>query len=119
MKRREKGSDPRRAGGDIAGPGGPYGLNDVIVDIRDAVLLDGCEVTMIGMVREGEVDENPAVALKLSGKINQRDERADIVFLAPREGAADIFANILGLAARSGDEKFIAALNAAIADVPT
>lgn len=47
MAERRSSDDPRTAGGDIAGPGGPYDEGAVIFDTRNAVLLDNTSVAKL------------------------------------------------------------------------
>jgi hypothetical protein len=97
-----KPTDPRRPGGSIAGFGGSYDENQTVVDVSKAVLLDACEVAIVGGVRHGVLDPKPITALLLAGRINKTEERAHILFLLDEDGAAAIVTELIGVAHRSG-----------------
>lgn len=90
-------TDPRKAGGDIAGPSEPHGRNDAVVNTEYAVLLDAVEVVQVESNTGGE----PVAGLALHGRINRTQERADILFLMDGDGMAAIASELVGLAARS------------------
>lgn len=102
-----RGTDPRRAGGDAASPGGPFDRNSVVIDTTDAVLLDSTVAAL------AHFDDRDVVTLVLSGRINRTTERARVAFLMDEIGAADVIAQLVGLGARAGGT-FGAALMAAI-----
>lgn len=93
-------TDPRLPGGDIAGPGGPYDNDGVIVDATKAVLTDN-QVSLIKVGREGEWGEK-AMALLLEGRINKTEERAKILFLVGPDGAAALVSEIVAMCGREG-----------------
>lgn len=95
-------TDPRRPGGDIAGPGGPEDRNAVVLDTSKAVLLDHATAVIAHLTRDGQPVD--AYALMLEGRINQVAERSRVLYLADLEGAADVVAHVLSLARRNGDE---------------
>jgi hypothetical protein len=100
---RKAGTDPRRAGGTIAGPGGPHERNGVVIDTTDSILMDSCTVAMVEPYRDGRlIDTKPWWVLNLAGRINKRDERADIAYLFDMDGAAAIITELLALASRQG-----------------
>jgi hypothetical protein len=95
-------SDPRKAGGDIAGPGGPTERDAVILDTSQAVLLDGATACIAHLSRKGvPVD---ATALMLEGKINGSPDRTRVLYVMDLDGAADVVAHLLALAKRDGNE---------------
>lgn len=103
MAKRPPIGDPRKLGGDLAGPGGPNERNSVIVDTRNAVLLDGVDVALVELRRAGQpVGELPDLALKLSGRINKTSDRAEVLYLFGEDGAAAIVSELVGLAVRIG-----------------
>lgn len=121
MKPREKdrGDDPRRPGGDISGPGGPYDRDSVIIDARNAVLLDEWVASAI---LEGAAEgDPPAVALMMEGRINRQDERTKIVYLMPATSAGALAAELVALAARAGEDMagVLEGFKQALADLPT
>ena len=95
-------TDPRKLGGGIVGPGGPYDENAVLVDTRNAVILEGTEVAIVGAVRKGVLDEKPIMSLVMLGRINKTDERVQVLYLMNHDGAAALVTELIGLAARAG-----------------
>lgn len=95
-------TDPRKLGGSISGPGGPYDEDAVVLDTRNAVLLEAAEVALLGPVRKGVLDPKPISALVLRGRINKTDERVQALYLMNEDGAAGIVTELLGLASRAG-----------------
>lgn len=93
-------TDPRAAGGDIVGPGGPEEQHSVLINTDKAVLLSYVEACIGHLKQEGKPAD--AVALLLGGKINQSPEQVRILFLMKPQGAADIVAHLLALADRAG-----------------
>lgn len=95
-------SDPRRLGGGIAGPGGPFDEDAVVIDTTNAVILEGVEVCVVGGVRKGVLDSKPIQALVLRGRINKTDERVQALYLLNEDGAAGIVTELIDVAARAG-----------------
>lgn len=57
-----------------------------------------------------------AIAVMLEGRVNQSPDRTRILYLTDSQGAADIVAHLLALAARNGGaEAFADAINASAA----
>jgi len=98
--KRRRPTDPRRLGGDIAGPGGPYDTDGVVVDTTNAVLLDNTTVSLVGVQRNGEPDET-AVSLLLEGRVNQTHDRARVLFMTNADGVAALVTDLLALAKRA------------------
>jgi hypothetical protein len=98
--KRRRPTDPRRLGGDIAGPGGPHDTDGVVVDTTNAVLLDNTTVALVGVQRGGESDE-VAVALMLEGRVNKTPDRVRVLFMTNADGVAALAADLLGLAKRA------------------
>lgn len=90
--------DPRKTGGNIAGPGGPHDRNSVIVDTSNAVLLDGTTVSLV----QTKSSATPVLALLLEGRINQTPDRARNLYLMDGDGAAAIVSELVALAYRTG-----------------
>jgi hypothetical protein len=90
--------DPRPLGGGIAGPGGPYDRDGVVVDTRNAVILDTSNVAMATNPSDGR----RVVAVLLGGKINQSVQRTDVLFLTGADGAAAICTELIAIARREG-----------------
>lgn len=93
-------SDPRAAGGDVAGPGGPAQQDSVVVDIGKAVLLDGSTGVVVHVTR-GD-DSEDAFGLMLEGRINKTTDRSRVLYLADLEGLASVAAECCSLAGRAG-----------------
>lgn len=96
-------TDPRKLGGDIAGPGGPYDEDAVVVSVEHAVLLDNTNVALIETHRDGKFTEK-ALALLMEGRINKTHDRAKVLFLLNGDGAAALVTELVGVAKREGAE---------------
>lgn len=92
--------DPRKAGGDIAGPGGPRDRDAVIIDTTDSVLLDATTVSLM----ETQSDQGVILAALMEGRINQSTERSRVLYLMNGDGAAALITELLALAYRVGPE---------------
>jgi len=111
-------SDPRGGRGDIAGPGGPYDRDAVVVDTTNAVILDYSTVSIVEVARRGEPDET-AVALMLEGRINKTADRTRVLYVMNGDGAAAIVTELLGIAKRAergGDGKLAAEFRQRLGD---
>lgn len=97
--RRRIGGDPRKSGGDIAGPGGPHDRNSVIIDTTHAVILDASTVTQVETLSGA-----PALAMLLEGRIAKTADRARNLYLMNEDGAAALVTELLALAHRMGPE---------------
>jgi len=91
--------DPRKTGGDIAGPGGPHDRNSVIVDTTNAVILDASTVTQVETLTG-----TPALAVLLEGRIARTSDRARNLYLMNEDGAAALVTELIALAHRMGPE---------------
>ena len=110
-------SNPRRPGGNIAGPGGPFDRNAVVIDLRDAVLLGYTEVALVETVNLEHDEKAPAIAMVLAGRINKTTEESRILYLFGFDGAASILSELMGLADRAGPE-FMENLRQRMRDLP-
>lgn len=113
--------DPRRAGGDVAGPGGPFDESGVVIDARDAVLLDEWNLSAILPEREGVKDRQVAMALLMQGRINKQTERSKVLYLGSLEAAASLAAELLAWATRLPSEfslRFLAEFEQAYEAMP-
>lgn len=90
--------DPRKSGGDIAGPGGPTDRHSVVIDATDAVLLDGTTVSLMEV--PGRL--SPILAMLLEGRINKTSDRARNLYLMDEDGAASLVSELVALAYRTG-----------------
>lgn len=116
----ELSDDPRKLGGSIAGPGGPYAAGEFVIDTRNAVILDAVEVAVVGGVRQGVLDPKPITALVLRGRVNKTDDRAQVLFLLNEDGAAGIVTELVGVASRAGwATEFLARVRDRLKDMPT
>jgi len=94
---RQISGDPRKSGGDIAGPGGPHDRNSVIVDTTNAVILDATTVTQVETLTG-----KPALAMMLEGRIARTQDRARNLYLMDEDGAAALISELLALGHRMG-----------------
>lgn len=101
MSRKKSGrrisGDPRKTGGDIAGPGGPHDRNSVIVDSTNAVILDACTVAEVETLTGA-----PGLAVLLEGRIAKTTDRARNLYLMDEDGAAALVTELIALAHRMG-----------------
>ena len=95
-------TDPRNIGGGIVGPGGPFDENAVVIDTRNAVILEATEVAIVGAIRHGVLDPKPITALVLRGRINKTSERVQALYLLNEDGAAGIVTELVDVAACAG-----------------
>jgi hypothetical protein len=91
--------DPRKTGGNIAGPGGPHDRNSVVLDTTDAVLLDSSNVCLME-TGNGSI----VLAMLLEGRINKTTDRARNLYLMNEDGAAALVSELIALAHRIGPE---------------
>jgi hypothetical protein len=75
----------------ITGPGGPHDKGGVIIDTTDAILLDTVNVAIVGTTTTKN-NEEIVIALELEGKINNQQERGEVLYLFDADGAAAIVA---------------------------
>lgn len=103
--RKRPATDPRRAGGDIAGPGGPHDRDAVIVDTTKAILMEYCEVATVALGRRTPdgMETEVGLAMVLAGRINKTPEQARILYLFDSDGAAAIISELMAVATRQGD----------------
>src|SRR5688572_26756051 len=96
------GDEPARDGGsmvDVAGD--PHARGGVLLDVRNAVLVDAVDVCLV----DSKSDTDPIhLALQLAGRINTRDDRATHLYLLNEDGAAGIVSELVALATRIGPE---------------
>lgn len=122
MPPRPSGSDPRKPGGDISGPGGPFDMDSVVIDATDAVLLDQMTAAAVIRMADGVPEEKPTATLMLEGKINKTDERSKVLYMMSLDGAAALVAEVVGLIGRLPDqesrEEFTGALAEAFEKMP-
>lgn len=94
------GDDPRPLGGDIAGPGGPYDRDAVVVDTTNAVIMDYSEVSIVHLGRRNGPSE-AAVALRLDGRINRTADRTRVLYILNGDGVAALITELLGVVKRA------------------
>lgn len=113
--------DPRRPGGDISGPGGPFDASSVVIDTTNAVVLEGVEVAAVDRA-DGEAPgpaAEPILALLLRGRINRTTERAQVLYLVNEDGAAAVITQLIGVADRAGfGQEFVDCVVERLADMP-
>lgn len=96
-EKRIRGTDPRRAGGTYAGPGGAFDRDSQVVDTTDSVLVDDAGALIVHFP-----DGRDVIGLLLSGRINRTEERSSVLSLVDVKGAAQIVAELIGVAVRDG-----------------
>lgn len=111
--------DPRKLRGSISGPGGPYDENAVVLDITNAVILEACEVALMGAVRKGVLDEMPIVTMVLRGRVNKTPDQVQVLFMLNEDGAAGIITQLVGVASRAGwREEFLQRVQERMEEMP-
>jgi hypothetical protein len=109
--------DPRKLGGDIAGPGGPHSEGTVVIDTRNAVLMDSVDVALLN----NPSDARRFASLVLAGRVNRSQDRARVLYLFDADGAAAVVSELIGLAQREGGQfsaDFVERLEARLAEMP-
>lgn len=96
-------ADPRRLGGDMAGPGGSRDRGAVFLDLTDVVLLESTDVCVVDAVRQGALAE-PVIFMVLDGRINKRTDRARVGYTFGPDGAAALITELLAVGDRFGAE---------------
>jgi hypothetical protein len=91
-------TDPRDIPGAMAGPGGPHDRGGVVLDARNALLLETVDVSTVDPERGGRGQQ--AVAMVLGGRINQSQDRASVLILFGTDGAAAIVTELVALFGR-------------------
>jgi hypothetical protein len=96
-------TDPRRLGGDIAGPGGPHDQGAVVIDGTDAILMESLDICVIDQVHAGK-SVGTGIYLVVDGRINKTSERARVGIVCNTDGAAAMVTELLALTHRAGPE---------------
>lgn len=99
-------TDPRKLGGDIVGPGGPKDTGAVLLDMTDCILLGDIAVSTVDAVKDDQ-RSGPLVYMTMSGRINKKNEDAQVGFVFDTDGAAAIITELLALTTRFGTEMLI------------
>lgn len=92
-------TDPRDIPGAIEGPGGPHDQGGVVVDARNALILESVDVSTVDPDRGGRGQS--AIAMSLHGRINQTQDRANVLILFGTDGAAAIVTELMALMGRA------------------
>ena len=93
-------ADAPHSGGDLVDVvGDPHAHGGVVLDIRDAVLMDTMDVALVDTKQDDEV---PAMMLLLGGRVNYQTRRTKQAYLFGPDGAAALTTELAGLAARAG-----------------
>jgi hypothetical protein len=92
-------TNPRRIPGSMAGPGGPHDHGGVVLDARNAVLLETVDVSTVDPEHGGRGQS--AVAMVLDGRINQTQDRVSVLFIFGTDGAASIVTELIALYGRA------------------
>lgn len=92
-------TDPHLIPGDMVGSGGPHEQGQVLLDARHAILMDSMEVSTLDRA------DHFAIAMVLRGRINQTQDRANVLFIFGSDGAAAIITELLALIGRATGRK--------------
>lgn len=119
LRIQQEADDTRALGGAISGPGGPYDEHGVVIDTRNAVILEACEVAVVGGIRDGVLDDKPISALVLRGRINKTADRVQTLYLMNEDGAAGIITQLVGVMSRGGwGEEFMERVQRRMKEMP-
>lgn len=99
-------TDPRELKGAIVGDGGPHETGGVVLDTRNAILLN--DVTVSTVDPEGGGRGREYFAMLLAGRINQTRDDAQVLFIMNTDGAAAVVTQLLALLARANVSPAIA-----------
>lgn len=92
-------TDPRNLKGAIVGDGGPHETGGVLLDTRNAILLN--DVTVSTVDPEGGGRGKEYFAMLLAGRINQTQDDAQVLFVMNTDGAAAVVTQLLALLVRA------------------
>jgi hypothetical protein len=95
----ERSTDPRELKGAIVGDGGPHETGGVLLDTRNAILLN--DVTVSTVDPEGGGRGREYFAMLLAGRINQTRDDAQVLFIMNTDGAAAVVTQLLALLVRA------------------
>jgi hypothetical protein len=83
----------------MSGPGGPHDIGGVVLDARNAVILETVDVSTIDSEHGGRGQS--ALAMVLGGRINQTRERVSVLFIFGSDGAAAVVTELMALYSRA------------------
>lgn len=83
----------------MVGPGGPHDRGGVVLDARNAILMDRVDVSTVDPDHGGRGQS--AIAMVLGGRINQTKDQADVLFIFGTDGVAAIVTELLALLGRA------------------
>lgn len=114
----EQSGDPPTSGGnmvDVAGD--PHARGGVVIDARNAVLMDELDVCLV----DTKQNEPPAMLLMIQGRVNYQTRRTRQAFLFGSDGAAGLATQLIALAGRAGGRfaaEFIELFEQRMAEMP-
>ena len=91
---------PRSGGGMVDVAGDPNAFGGVVLDTREAVLMDELEVCLVD-TKQGD---KPAMMMVLQGRVNYQTRRVKQAYLFGPDGAAGLTVELLALSVRAGGE---------------
>jgi hypothetical protein len=91
--------DARSGGGMVDVAGDPHARGGVVLDTRQAVLMESIDVCLVDTKR----DEAPAMMMVLEGRVNMTTHRTSQAYLFGADGAAGLATELVALAGRAGD----------------
>lgn len=97
-------NDPRRFGGSIIGDvGSSRDASSVVLDLTDAVILEGTTVVVVEGVRSG-VSAGQCIFMTCDGRVNKTTDQVRVGLMLNTDGAAAIITELLAVADRAGPE---------------
>ena len=94
-------TDPRKLGGSFSGGEDPFGEGNVLIDARHAILADHLDVCKIDP-EQGARGHEGVYAVLVSGRINQSQDRARVMFFGDLDWLASLITEAHGVAERDG-----------------
>lgn len=97
-------TDPRRLGGNIVGDfGDSRTTNSVVLDLTDAVVLEGATFAVVEGVRAGS-STGQIIFMTCDGRVNKTTDQVRVGLLLNTDGAAAIITELLAIADRAGPD---------------
>jgi hypothetical protein len=92
-------------GGMVDPVGDPFARGGVIIDARNAILLEELDVSLVDRDSSSPIStQHLLLAMVLAGRVNMRNERRRVLFMLGVDGAAAIVSELIALAERIGPE---------------
>jgi hypothetical protein len=94
-------TDPRKLGGAIAGPGGPFDFGENVIDASQALIVDTQDIAKVDP-EQGARGQEEVFVVMFSGRINQTPDRASVMLMGDTDFLAATITEMHGVAERAG-----------------